>query len=73
MIATMAVNTPKSRDKNRTTLLVVPAALLTQVRFADPGHDRRSQHEAVEGRTRDEDKRHVFRSYTPREGQAQDS
>lgn len=33
MIATMAMNPPSEDDKNKTTLIVVPAALLHQVRF----------------------------------------
>lgn len=33
MIATMAINQPRDDESHKTTLIVVPAALLLQVRF----------------------------------------
>ncbi len=80
MIATMVYNPPtdeEDREKERTTLIVVPAALLLQVRDSFLHfltlHITLNRHWrlVVERRARTKDERCLQRARAPRERQAQ--
>ena len=67
MIATMAMNMPGPDENNRTSLVVVPAALLYQVTPMLPDDTRLSAYPicAVEGRAGIKNEQHLQRTYTP--------
>lgn len=71
MIATMVINQPTEHDRHRTTLIVVPAALLLQV---NPNHSTYctgadDNDFLVERRTGDQIQRCLFSAYPSRTGQ----
>jgi hypothetical protein len=69
MIATMVKNMPNIDDECKTTLIIVPAALLQQVRgFVYVAMVYRFKTSKVERRDRNKDQRCIHRSCTPREG-----
>lgn len=67
MIALMSKNMPGPREEDRTTLIVVPAALMQQVNFDESVllTEPLTYSLTVEGRTRDQDQRTVYCPYPP--------